>query len=286
MINIFGYVPVNVFGATGFIGSRFVELYNGCVINHRTDYTPQGKNILYLISTTDNYNIHTNLHLDIDTNLTVLMRVLESIPKYQLSYYTFNFISSWFVYGEEPDRDPCAKETDYCNPKGFYSITKRAAEQLLISFCETYGMSYRILRLANVIGPGDKHASSRKNALTYLLQRLKNNEEISLYDNGDFYRDFIYIDDCVRAIQLVLLKGELNEIYNIGNGIPQQFRALIQHAKEYINSSSIIHSIPTPTFHKTIQVKNMWLDNSKLTKLGYTLSVTVQEAVEKTISHL
>ena len=54
------------------------------------------------------------------------------------------------------------KESDYCDPTGFYSITKRAAEQLIISYCNTFNLKYRILRLTNIIGENDKKVSSQK----------------------------------------------------------------------------------------------------------------------------
>ena len=67
---------ISVFGSTGFIGSRFCELNNENVVRvERNNYEPQSKNILYMISTVDNYNVHSNLHVDVDTNLKVLMNV-------------------------------------------------------------------------------------------------------------------------------------------------------------------------------------------------------------------
>jgi NAD dependent epimerase/dehydratase family enzyme len=69
---------ISVFGGRGFIGSKFCESYpNDVVINSRNDYKPKTNQILYLISTVDNYNALNNLHVDIDTNLTVLMNVLD-----------------------------------------------------------------------------------------------------------------------------------------------------------------------------------------------------------------
>jgi len=259
--------PINVFGGTGFVGSAYVRaLEHNYILNDRNDYVPKANNILYFISTTDNYNVHTNLHIDIDTNLTVLMNVLENIPVHKRSDYTFNFVSSWFVYG---DTDLPAVETSVCNPKGFYSITKRAAEQLLISYCETFGMKYRILRLANVAGPGDKNASAKKNALAYLIKQLKAGAPIELYDGGQFIRDYIHIEDCVRAINLVITSGDVNTIYNIGNGVPILFKDLIYTAKELLNSNSNIISIPQKQFHSVVQVKSMYMDNTKLLTLGY-----------------
>ena len=162
-----------------------------------------------------------------------------------------------------------AREDGVCNPKGFYSITKRAAEQLLISYCETTGMKYRILRLANVVGNSDSHISNKKNALQFMLNKLKNNEEVQLYDGGDGYRDFIYIDDCVDAIHTVITKGKTNEIYNVGTGRPTRISDVVLKARQQLNSLSEVKSIPTPEFHKVVQVKSMYLNVKKLSELGF-----------------
>ncbi len=271
---------VNVFGGTGFIGSHYVGTYPNCIVNKRNDYTVRTNNILYFISTVDNYNIFTNPHLDIDTNLTTLINVLETIPPEQRSSTTFNFISSWFVYG---DTDLPAKETSYCNPKGFYSITKRTAEQLLISYCETYNINYRILRLANVVGISDQKASPKKNAIVHMIKMLKEHNPIKLYDGGELYRDIIDMEDCVHAIHLVLQKGELNTVYNISNGIPVKFIDIIERAKELTKSTSTITFVETPQFHKIIQVKSMYMDNSKLTSLGYTPKYCIDDIIKRIV---
>tara|TARA_Y100000590_G_C15295634_1_gene854293 strand:+ start:89 stop:724 length:636 start_codon:yes stop_codon:yes gene_type:complete len=203
---------LSVYGSKGFIGSTFCELHD-CVEIQRNQRAPLTDEVLYLISTTHNYNVLEDSFIDIDTNLNVLMETLDECRKKGIK--TFNFISSWFVYG---DTELPATEMSYCNPKGFYSITKRCAEQLLISYCETFDMNYRILRLCNVYGSTDKKASKKRNALQYLISKLKENEEISLYDGGQFYRNFMHVTDVCNAINVVCDKGIKNEIYNIGIG--------------------------------------------------------------------
>ena len=115
---------------------------------------------MYFISTVDNYNVHNNITLDVETNLKVLCEVLDFCRDTNI---VFNFISSWFVYGET---ELPAKEEYYCRPTGFYSITKKAAEDLLISFCRTYGVKYRILRLCNVMGNGDGTFAAKVDYIT------------------------------------------------------------------------------------------------------------------------
>ena len=56
------------------------------------------------------------------------------------------------------------------------------------------------------------------------------NEDINLYDSGEFYRDYIHVEDVADAINLILEKGEFNTIYNVGNGIPLLFKNMIEYA--------------------------------------------------------
>jgi|TARA_Y100000296_G_C5175476_1_gene259798 nucleoside-diphosphate-sugar epimerase len=272
---------ISVFGSSGFIGTRFCQLYSNDVYKiDRNDYVPKSSDVLYLISTIHNYNVFDNPHLDINTNLNVLINVLENCKNKDI---VFNFISSWFVYGKA-DTLPATEES-HCNPKGFYSITKRAAEQLIISYCETFNIKYRIFRLANVYGESDPSVSKRKNALQYLINEIINNRDINLYDGGKHIRDFIYIDDVCNAIKLCTEKADINSIINIGNGRPYQFLDLMTYVNEKVNSkTNFIHVKPT-NFHNIVQVKNMYLDISKLKNLGFKPKYSIEQGLDKIIEH-
>lgn len=271
---------INVFGA-GFIGGEFVNSFpDDVIVNKRDDYFPQSPKILYFISTIDNYNIHTNPYLDIDVNLSLLIDVLENSRSKYGNDFEFNFISSWFVYGKTYMP---AREDSVCNPSGFYSITKRCAEQLLISYCNTFSIKYRILRMSNVIGLGDKKVSKKKNALQYMISQLVAGEEVSLYE-GKILRDLIDVRDAAQAIYKIITDGNLDEIYNVGNGVGYSFEEIIYAVQEYLGKGTI-KRIPIPEFHKLVQVKDMYLDTSKLESLGYVpqhpIMKTVLDIAEK-----
>lgn len=266
---------ISVFGATGFVGSAFVQkTQHNCITVPRNSRTPPTNNILYLISTTDNYNVFSDLHKDINTNLNVLMETLQHCNQPDV---VFNFVSSWFVYGSHTQLP--VPETAHCDPRGFYSITKRTAEQLLISWCNTFGIKYRILRLCNIYGPGDAGASTKKNAIQHMVSQLYHNKPIDLYENGMVYRDLLYIDDAVRAISLVLEKGELNTIYNIGSGHATLLRDVIDISAHLTNSRSQINGIPTPEFHQKIQSRDFWLDTTLLQSLGFAPQVCLTQGL-------
>ena len=268
------FEKISVYGGTGFIGESFCNLFSDQIIKiPRDSREPQSKNILYFISTTTNYNFYSDLFVDINTNLKILMEVLQNCKDQDI---TFNFISSGFVYG--PDILD-AKETDNCNPRGVYSITKRTAEQLLIEFCEHYDVKYRILRIASVYGT-DKTISPKKNVLGYMIGLLKENKDITLYDGGEFIKDYMHVDDICRALKIILDKGEINQVYNIASGFSINFKKLIETAKELTKSQSKIIFIPGPEKYKSIQGKNFTLNTHKLKSLGFKPEIGLHEGLQ------
>jgi len=266
---------IDLFGGTGFIGSNFKSLFKDKVYVHpREDDIPKNNNILYMISTIDNYNMLENIHKDVETNITKLLKVLENCKNKDL---TFNFISSWFVYGR--CRLP-ARESDYCDPTGFYSITKRTAEQLLATYCQYFNIKYRILRLCNVYGNGDAKCSGKKNAIQYMINLLKENKEINLYEDGYVLRDMMHVFDICAAIKMICENGEYNSIYNVGSGKPISIRYIIEYAKTILNSSSKINSIETPKFHNLVQSRDFYMDVSKLHSLGFKPKISIEDGIK------
>jgi nucleoside-diphosphate-sugar epimerase len=269
-------MAISLFGSTGFVGGNFLRNSQNRVLPvGREEREAPSADILFAIGTTDNYNIFDNPYLDIDVNIRVMLEVLEANRK-KYSKFTFNLISTWFVYGDQPLP---FKESSQCSPKGFYSISKYASELFLESYCKTFGINYRILRLGNVYGSEDKGVSKKKNALQYLISNLRQNLQVDLYEGGDVYRDFIHVDDVTRAIDLVILKGELDMIYNIASGTPRKIGDIIQLAKSNLGSSSQITSIPTPDFHRIVQVKDSTLDVTRLKSLGFVESKSLEHEI-------
>jgi nucleoside-diphosphate-sugar epimerase len=267
----FRSVALDIFGGTGFIGSTYVDLFGGDVVPRDYVLAKSGE-ILYFISTTSNYNVLTDARIDVETNLSLLMEILQ---KNKDTLKCVNFISSWFVYGENSN---CGLEGIECRPKGFYSITKKCAEDLLISFCKTFGIKYRILRLCNVYGPGDKF-SKEKNALQWLAQRIKNNEDIELYHNGEFTRCYMHVEDVCRAINCVIsTESTLNDITNI-SWQACLFRTIIDYLIEITGSTSKITSVEPTDFHKLVQSRDCILHYEKLRNLGFKPKFSMEEGL-------
>ena len=118
-----------------------------------------------------------------------------------------------------------------------------------------------------------------------MIRKIIDGEEVGLYDNGMNVRDFMHVEDVCRGIKLCMDKGPLNEIINIGSGVPQTFRPLMEYVKESVNSESLLVSVDPPHFHKTVQVKDMYLDINRLKSLGFKQEISIQEGINRIIKN-
>jgi nucleoside-diphosphate-sugar epimerase len=147
------------------------------------------------------------------------------------------------------------------------------------------GINYRIMRLTNIIGVGDKNVSAKKNAIQHMIGLLKKNEPVKLYDQGSNIRDFMYVDDACRAIDVCIRNSPLGETINISNSQPVSIFQVMDYAKKKLNSSSELMSIETPDFHKVVQVKDVCLNNEKLLSYGYSPSINTFAAIDRILQN-
>lgn len=271
----------SVFGGSGFVGGYFVDSlpFEDVYLEARDEIVPSCPNVVNFISTVDNYNVQSDPFLDINTNLIHFMKILNSGWNKWGKDLVFNQISTWFVYD---GKHIPAHEDDVCEQHGFYSITARAREQLLKSYAETFGFKWRILRLGNVIGIGDKKASKKKNAVQWMIKELTQGRDVKIYDGG-VVRDFIDVRDCARAITLVLEQGNLNEIYNVSNGEGHNIHNLINTAHRESGFIADVGTMKTPDFHKKVQTNIMYLDTTKLKSLGYVPHHNIHNTVKELV---
>lgn len=276
---------ISLFGA-GFVGGNYIEMFSqdGGEIVERNEIQAEYPNILYMISTVNNYHPKDGEPLkDVETNLIHFMKVLSNAKDKFGSDLVFNLTSTWFVYGMTQDLP--AKEDSHCVPTGFYSITSLCREQLLQSYAETFGFKWRVLRLGNVIGVGDKKISRKKNALQHMIREVAQGRDIDYLYKGGAIRDYIDVRDCVQAIHLVLEKGEYNQIYNIANGQGLNVNELVNVAwKESSYKSKITH-IDVPEFHRTVQTPKMYMDVSKIKNLGYVQQYDIKQSVRSLVHY-
>ena len=114
-----------------------------------------------------------------------------------------------------------------------------------------------------------------------MINLLKQDEDVFLYDSGTPVRDVMHLDDVCKAIKLICDEGNINEIYNVGSGQATSIGDIIGKAKEYLGSKSVIKSKEAPEFHKIVQAKDFYLDTSKLQKLGFTQTISTDKIIKQ-----
>lgn len=264
-------LTISVYGSTGFIGSNWLasSVHRKHVIERSQRSSPPADGVLYLINSTHNHHVFSDPRLEVETNLLVLAETLANLTP---ASGTFNFVSSSIVYGPSTG---VADESAPCNPVGIHAFAKQMAEQLVVNYCRARSLRYRIFRLSNVIGPGDK-ASPRKNILQFMLEEMRAGRDVTLFGDGQFFRDFIHVDDAVRALDLCLERAPVDEIFNIGSGKRHRFRDLVETVHRELNSSSRITAVGAPD---GTNVFSFEMDVRKLEHLGFTPRLSMEEAL-------
>ncbi|MDR1685616.1 MAG: NAD-dependent epimerase/dehydratase family protein [Desulfovibrio sp.] len=126
----------------------------------------------------------------------------------------FIYAGSMSVYGVQPDAP--VREEAPCRPESFYGVSKLASERYL-RLHEQYGMRFTSLRLFNVYGPGQNMANMRQGMVSIFMSMMLENGYIHVKGSPDRYRDFVYIDDVVRAFTACPERRESEgRILNIG----------------------------------------------------------------------
>jgi dTDP-L-rhamnose 4-epimerase len=111
-------------------------------------------------------------------------------------------------------------ENSKIHPTSVYGITKQVQEQLVMTVCPTIGIAPVAFRYQNVYGPGQSLSNPYTGILSIFSTRIKNGNEVNIFEDGLESRDFVYIDDVVTATILGLEKDAANgQVFNIGTGV-------------------------------------------------------------------
>ncbi len=112
-------------------------------------------------------------------------------------------------------------EDSLVHPTSVYGITKQVQGQLVHLVCPSIGVAAVSFRYQNVYGPGQSLSNPYTGILSIFSTRIKNGNEINIFEDGKETRDFVYIDDVVDATILGIEKQEANgHVFNIGTGVP------------------------------------------------------------------
>lgn len=125
------------------------------------------------------------------------------------------FSSSSSIYGQNPNMP--LKETEIPMPTSPYAASKASCELYLQAFHESYGLNYVALRYFNIFGPKQDRNSQYATVIPNFISALLKNEQAKIYGDGEQTRDFIYVDDVVKA-NINAAKSNYNGIINIASG--------------------------------------------------------------------
>src|SRR3989344_434465 len=237
--------------------------------------------IFHFAGTVDNYAVKEgNPYEDININCTGTVALLEACKNYNKEARIM-LASTFFVNGN-PTKLPVTPESP-CNPLALYPATKLAAEHFFHIYNKVSGLDTLVARFTNVFGPYEQGDNRKKAGFNFLINQALRGEEIQLYNNGDFVRDYIYVDDVVDACRVIAEKGKTNETYYIGRGEFIKFRKLIDIIASIIPDTKVIGVNP-PEFHKAVGIANFVADVSPIKELGWAPKVSLEEGILRTIN--
>lgn len=123
----------------------------------------------------------------------------------------FYHVSTDEVYGSLGDEGLFTETTAY-DPKSPYSASKASSDHFVRAYGNTYGLPYVISNCSNNYGPN--HFPEK--LIPLMIHNIQNGKPLPVYGKGENIRDWLYVEDHARAIELIFEKGEMGETYNIG----------------------------------------------------------------------
>lgn len=223
----------------------------------------------------------------IQTNIVGTVTLLNAA----LHFWSGNFddkrfyhISTDEVYGTLGHDGYFTEETPY-NPRSPYSASKASSDHLVRAYFHTYGLPIVISNCSNNYGP----YQFPEKLIPLMINNIINNKPLPVYGKGENIRDWLYVEDHARAIDLIFNKGKIGETYNIGG---ENEWKNIDLVKKLCQLMDIKLNRPEGTSEKLITfVKDRAghdlryaIDCSKLKReLGWKQEVNFEEGLNKTI---
>ncbi|MFH1850133.1 MAG: dTDP-glucose 4,6-dehydratase [archaeon] len=183
-------------------------------------------------------------------------------------------VSTDEVYGsiEQGSSD----ENSRLNPSSPYSASKAAADLLIGSFIRTHNARAIIVRCSNNYGPFQHTEKLIPLAITNALQ----GKRIPLYGDGRNVRDWIYVEDCCSAIDLVIHKGKAGETYNIGAGNERENIAVVRQILKLLHKDNLIEFAAERKGHD----RRYSMTCNKIRSLGWAPKMPFDEGLARTAS--
>lgn len=171
-------------------------------------------------------------------------------------------------------------ESSKIHPSSVYGITKQNQEQMVMNVCQSVGIPAVAFRYQNVYGPGQSLKNPYTGILSIFSTQIKNGNDINIFEDGKESRDFVFIDDVVKATILGIEKDEANfEVFNVGFGIGTTVTEVAQTLKKLYQSDVKIKE--TGNF-RLGDIRHNYADLSHISeKLGFEPDVDFQSGVAK-----
>ncbi len=198
--------------------------------------------------------------------------LLEAARRFGLERY--HQISTDEVYGHVPTGS--SKENDPVEPRSPYAASKASADLLVNSYHITYGLPVTMTRGSNNIGPFQYPEKVVPLFVTNALDDIP----LPLYGDGLQMRDYQYVEDHCEGIDVVLRKGTIGEVYNVGTGAEMRNIDMTRLILETLGKPT---SLIQPVTDRPGHDRRYSLDVSKLRALGWQPRHTCAEAVVKTV---
>jgi UDP-glucose 4-epimerase len=215
-----------------------------------------------------------------EQNIYATYNVLEAFR--QSKAETIVFASTSTVYGEAKTI-PTPETYSPLEPISVYGASKLAGEALVCSYCHAFGKQGIILRLANVVGPNSKHGvvSEFSKALR------KNPKQLLMMGNGTQNKSYVYIDDCIEAVQLIMKSTRDSvAVFNIGSEDSISVKQIGETVVQAMGLTDVqlrLNGGLEDGRGWIGDVKLMLLDVTKLKSFGWIPKFNSQEAIEQTV---
>jgi len=210
----------------------------------------------------------------VSTNVQGTRSLLEAVTDAGVD--RFVQVSTDEVYGEVLEGE--FSEDDRLEPRNPYAATKAGADLLARSYHVTYDLPVVITRSANNYGP----RQHREKLIPKFITRAAEGRSLPLYGDGTNVRDWTYVLDNCRAIDLVFRDGTVGEIYNVGSGDERRNIDVAREIVEVVGSSDdLIEFVEDRPGHD----QRYALDTSKIASLGWEPEWSFEDGLRETVAY-
>lgn len=226
----------------------------------------------------------------IDTNINGTYTLLEAaraywgkLPAERKDAFRFLHVSTDEVYGSLGDEGLFREDTPY-DPSSPYSASKAASDHLVLAWNRTYGFPSLISNCSNNYGP----YQFPEKLIPLMILNARDGKPLPVYGDGRNIRDWLYVDDHVRALYLILQKGRLGEKYNVGGRNEQTNIAVVQVVCDLLDKlepgEATRRNLITFVADRPGHDHRYAIDANKLeTELGWRAQETFSTGLEKTV---